>query len=391
VARVSKADLTASIGDLQNFQTRYAGTAGCEAAGAYLYAAFARLGLAVEYDAFTFNRNRYTSRNVVATLPGKVDASRIVIVCGHYDSYSNQASTLAPGADDDGSGAAAVLAIAGILAGQELGYTVKFICFSAEEWGLYGSDHYAQAAKAAGLNIQGVLNLDMIAYGPSSPASLDVVANSGSSWLADQYLAAASLYTTLEAKKLIFASWDYGDQSPFWSAGFSAICGIEKEEPANPYYHTTKDTLSTLNMDYATIVTKASLATVAVLAKPAAAIPPVPPVPPPSGLRARSQIVSSLYASVKTVVLDWAASAGTVAGYNVYRSDGARGSYVKRNAALLTGLTLRESLLDPATSYYYVVTAVDSQGRESARSNEAKDDGTAASATDVPGAARAER
>ena len=199
------------------------------------------------------------------------------------------------------------------------------------------------------------------------------------------------LYTTLGAKKLVFSSWDYSDQSPFWSAGYSALCGIEKEEPDNPYYHTTKDTLSTLNMDYAAIVAKASLATVAVLAKPVATIPPIPPVPPPSGLRARSQIISSLYASAKTVVLDWTASAGTVAGYNIYRSVGSRGSYVKRNAALLTGLTLRESLLDPATSYYYVVTAVDAQGRESAYSNEVRDDGSAAAAGDASGAARTER
>ena len=74
----------------------------------------------------------------------------------------------APGADDDGSGAAAVLAAAQCLrelldAGNTPTRTMRFVLFNAEEQGLVGSKVYARAAAAAGDRIAGVLQMDMIA------------------------------------------------------------------------------------------------------------------------------------------------------------------------------------------------------------------------------------
>jgi hypothetical protein len=171
VAQVSKSNLTADIQALQNFQTRYTSTAGCESAGTYLYNYFVQLGLPCEYDPFSFSSNRYSSRNIVATIPGRTTPAQEVVVCAHYDSYSNQSSSLAPGADDNASGTAAVMEIARVLAGTAFDFTVKLICFSAEEWGLYGSRHYAQTAKSQGEKILGVINLDMIAFSDTAPRS----------------------------------------------------------------------------------------------------------------------------------------------------------------------------------------------------------------------------
>ena len=272
VAQVSKSNLTATISDLQNFQTRYASTSSCETSGTYLYEAFVRLGIQAEYDSFRFYGNRYSTRNIVAAIPGKTAPDHEVIVCAHYDSYSDKASTLAPGADDNGSGTATVVEIARILSGQSAGfdYTIKFICYSAEEWGLYGSAHYAQEAKSRGENIIAVLNMDMIAY-PNAPSwNLDLVVNRNSEWLADRFSSAALSYDGLATRKYVDGSWKYSDQSSFWDNGYSALCEIEYEDSHNPYYHKTTDTLSTLNMDYATRVTRASLAAAAELAQPVA-------------------------------------------------------------------------------------------------------------------------
>jgi hypothetical protein len=272
VAQVSKSNLTATISDLQNFQTRYASTNACETSGTYLYEAFVRLGIQAEYDSFRFSNNRHSTRNIVAAIPGKTAPDHEVIVCAHYDSYSDKASTLAPGADDNGSGTATVVEIARILSGQSAGfdYTIKFICYSAEEWGLYGSAHYAQEAKGRGENIIAVLNLDMIAY-PNGPSwNLDLVVNRNSEWLADRFSSAALSYDGLATRKYVDGSWKYSDQSSFWDNGYSALCEIEYEDSHNPYYHKTTDTLNTLNMDYATRVTRASLAAVAELAQPVA-------------------------------------------------------------------------------------------------------------------------
>ncbi|MBE3071521.1 MAG: M28 family peptidase, partial [Acidobacteria bacterium] len=141
---VSSARLFDLIWGLESFQTRYASTSNCEASGTSIHSYFRQLGLQAESDYFTFGASNYTTSNIIATIPGRVAPDRVVIVCAHYDSYSTQAKTTAPGADDNASGTAAVMEIARILAGNEFDFTIKLIGFSAEEWGLYGSKHYAQ-------------------------------------------------------------------------------------------------------------------------------------------------------------------------------------------------------------------------------------------------------
>jgi hypothetical protein len=58
------------------------------------------------------------------------------------------------------------------------------------------------------------------------------------------------------------------DHAPFWDQGYSAMLGIEDYSPKNPYYHKTTDTFDTLNVDFATSVTKIALTVVADLAQP---------------------------------------------------------------------------------------------------------------------------
>jgi hypothetical protein len=368
VSLVSKANLTKNIQDLQNFQTRYASTTSCENAGTSLFNYFSALtALQTSYDSFAFG-GTYSSRNIVATLPGKSASDRVVILCAHYDSYSNDRYNLAPGADDNGSGTSAVMEIARIFSSYSFDFTVKFICFSAEEWGLYGSRHYAQAAKAAGEKIIGVINMDMIGYVDAAPEDVDVIVNSASEWLADRYLADAQRYAPLPTLKIISASFRGSDHSAFWDQGYFALCAIEDAGVPNPYYHKTTDTLSTLNMDFATSVTRASLACAADLAQPIATLPA------PAGVQARSQVLASLFSSSKTVVLTWQATSGQAVGYNVYRATASHGNYEKANSALLTTTMFVDRLLDAGTTYYYVVTAVDVQGLESNFSAEVRDD-----------------
>jgi len=71
-----------------------------------------------------------------------------------------------------------------------------------------------------------------------------------------------------------------------------------------------------------------------------------------------------------TVTLTWTASTSLVSGYNVYRSTTNGSNYAKINTALLTALTYVDSTVQNGT-YYYVTTAVDSSGDESADSNQA--------------------
>ena len=71
-----------------------------------------------------------------------------------------------------------------------------------------------------------------------------------------------------------------------------------------------------------------------------------------------------------SVALSWGASTSAVTGYNVYRSTVSGGSYSRVNGSLLGGLSFSDSTVTSGQTYYYVATAVDSSGTESAYSNE---------------------
>ncbi len=108
--------------------------------------------------------------NVVCTLPGAMPEarSRRYYVLAHLDSRAtepNDHETDAPGANDDGSGVAALLELARVLAVKHLDATVVLMATSGEEQGLFGARLHARA-NAEG--IAGVLNNDMIGD-PSGP------------------------------------------------------------------------------------------------------------------------------------------------------------------------------------------------------------------------------
>jgi hypothetical protein len=105
--------------------------------------------------------------NVYAVLRGTdpANAGRIVLVTGHYDSRdsdNNDTKGAAPGANDDGSGTAVSLECARVLSQHRFPATIIFLTVAGEEQGLYGSAHFAKMAKAAGWDLEAVLNNDIV-------------------------------------------------------------------------------------------------------------------------------------------------------------------------------------------------------------------------------------
>jgi Peptidase family M28 len=376
VALVSSSSLSAGVQTLQDFQTRYASTSNCDAAGEAIFASFSALGMdEVRFEPFGYTGGR-TSRNVVAEKTGSTYPDDIVVICSHYDSISPSATreTLAPGADDNASGTAAVIEAARVLAPYDFDFSLRFIAFSSEEWGLWGSRAHAAAARAAGERILGVINLDMIAYTDVIPEDLQIIVNEDSSWLADLFAAAGPHYGFVNATKMVDASIVYSDHSPFWDNGYPALLAIEDYPLDNPYYHQTTDTLDKLNLDFLTVSTRASVGLLAELAQPVRDGYPRTPV----GLAASTVVYSSLFNSLRAVRLTWTAQSDA-ATYNVYRTTYSHLGYVKLNGAPLAEPVFLDDAAAVNETYYYVVTAVGPAGLESNRSRELVL-GTAASA-----------
>ena len=122
-------------------------------------------------------KNELELKNVVATLKG-IDPSdnRIFLISAHFDSRAddnNDGIAVAPGANDDGSGIAAILELVRIMAKKEFSGTLIFTAVSGEEHGLFGSAHMASIAKSKNWNLIAMLNNDMIGNSSSNETLLN--------------------------------------------------------------------------------------------------------------------------------------------------------------------------------------------------------------------------
>lgn len=277
VAAVDETIYQSAIQDLEDLETRNARTSMFALACSNVQATMSGLGLETElqtYTALPWYGEEFTCWNVIGEKVGTEFPEEIYIICGHLDSTAGQpwqAEPLAPGADDNASGSSVVLEAARVMADMDFRYTVRFICFGAEEQGLCGSTYYAEQAAAAGEDIRGVINIDMILYAPSGWEILRVYYDDQSTALAQALDAAAATYVPeLEVEIDYQPGAAYSDHYPFWQNGYPAVQGSERRLSGNPYYHTTDDRLINY-MDYFPFPThcvKAAVATLATLAEP---------------------------------------------------------------------------------------------------------------------------
>ena len=114
--------------------------------------------------------------NVMATLKGSDPTDdRIFLVSGHIDSrVSNVMNRTddAPGANDDGSGTAAVIELTRVMAKAKFPATVIFLVVSGEEQGLLGAEYLATKAVEEKWNIEGILNNDIMGSNNSSETNI---------------------------------------------------------------------------------------------------------------------------------------------------------------------------------------------------------------------------
>jgi len=114
-------------------------------------------------DPFTFDYTANTtisSKNLVITKTGTLYPNTYVIICAHYDTING------PGVNDNGSGTSILLEAARILKDVPTDYSIKFIHFSGEEQGLYGSKHYANDVvyqnNSRNIDVKLVFNIDQV-------------------------------------------------------------------------------------------------------------------------------------------------------------------------------------------------------------------------------------
>jgi aminopeptidase YwaD len=245
--------------NLTSFGPRLTGTIACNLSAQYIYQTFQNMGLDVRYHNYT--DNTVSGCNIEATLHG-TDSGNIFLICGHYDSVA-----AGPGADDDGSGVAAVLAAAEVMRNYEFYHTIRFVTFSGEEQGMVGSRHYVEDAYTNNDTIFAVLNADMIGFAtsPTDGSKGKIYENDASEWIVTFTQLMSQLYYNDIGIELAPQGETWGsDHYYFWQYGYDAV--FYHEYHFNTYYHSANDTIERMKLSYSTRFTRLIIATLAAMA-----------------------------------------------------------------------------------------------------------------------------
>lgn len=328
--------------------------------------------------------------NVLATLKGSDPTDdRIFIVQGHIDSrvsnVMNRESD-APGANDDGSGTAAVIELARVMSKSQFPATIIFAVVSGEEQGLLGAEHLSEKAVAEKWNLEALLNNDIMGSNHSNETNIidntrvrvfseglpafqlaDKAANirqfgaenDGKARTVARYLKeVGERYVDKLEVVLVYRNDRYlrgGDHTPFVNRGFGAVRITEMNENYDHQHQDLRTEKGTEYGDYAKFMdfeylrknTAINAATLANLAK-------APAVP--------QQVTIEVRNLTNSTSLYWQApKSGKVKGYYILMRETYWPFWQKKIFTTKLGITLPYS----KDNYYFAVQSVSEDGNES--------------------------
>ncbi len=243
--RIDAGALRQTVFTLSAFPTRSTDHPNFPAVEQWMVDAFEAIGAEPRPMPFTMPTGK-TRHNIVA---GNLESGREIILIGaHFDSTSEDPLRLAPGANDNATGIAALLEVHRILAALELDREIVSVAFAGEEQDLRGSLACAEIAARDGWLIALMLNLDMLGVRPARPDAPMVIEFDQGNVIATNDAAArtfglraaelAAQHTTLATTHTDIWGSDY---MPFEAQGFPAI-GLYDGGVESPHYHSSTDT-----------------------------------------------------------------------------------------------------------------------------------------------------
>ncbi len=267
---ITKDLISEYLSTLVGFAPRATGTYGCQQTADYLKSQFQSNGLEVwvqDYTAFgnKWHPRLYTGQNIEGTLRGtQPDSDSCIIFNAHYDTVEETW-----GANDDGSGTAAVLAAAYALSHYDFIHDIKLVGFSGEEFGLLGSQAYAKTLHHQSKDIVVELNADMIGKATSAETGrqMGLSMTEDSTWVPE-------IFTYVNQTKNLDFTFNLGttdrdgqgwsDYFSFCEYGYETVSIWQSE--GDEYMHTWGDDLSNVNISYLVNMTRLIAGTLAVLA-----------------------------------------------------------------------------------------------------------------------------
>jgi Zn-dependent M28 family amino/carboxypeptidase len=237
------------------------------AAADFIEGSFSRAGLHPQRDSYEVRGK--ACHNIEAAIPGT--RPDVVLIGAHYDSVFGS-----PGANDNGSGVAALLALARRFAGKPAQQTLRFVAFVNEEppyflSGQMGSSVYAGRCKGRGDRISAMISLETIGYFSDAPHSqtypapglgvfyptvgnfIGFVSNVHSRALLRRSIALFRKHARIPSEGAALPSFipgvSWSDQWAFWQHGYPGIMITDTAPFRYPHYHSATDTPDKLDYD----------------------------------------------------------------------------------------------------------------------------------------------
>lgn len=152
-----------------SLEGRAVGSVGGGKARAYIQAAFSKKGLQMLGDTYeqpfevaVGSGSQVTGVNMVGVLPGTVDSDAYIVITAHYDHLGIRRGQIYNGADDNASGVAGLLALAGYFNQHPPRHSLLFVAFDGEEVGLQGAFAFLKNPPIPLDRMALNINLDMI-------------------------------------------------------------------------------------------------------------------------------------------------------------------------------------------------------------------------------------
>jgi len=234
-------------GQTHKILSRKAGDPGKDLAAQYIEEKLRSFGLSVSRQSFL-----HLGRNVIAIQYGSEFPDNYYIIGAHYDSYCFPGhGEIAPGADDNASGTAIVLEAARILSNYNVKSSIIYALWDMEESGYEGSKAHADYVDSLNMNVEGVVNIDMVAWDEDNDGKLIIALGGFEEFMneANQIIEKYNLETILRID-----GETVSDDASFYYKGYKSIGfwenGTDPDDDFNYYSHSSEDKFDKFNQEY---------------------------------------------------------------------------------------------------------------------------------------------
>lgn len=237
-------------------------------AAEFIERSFTQAGLRAQRQ--TYQIGEEACENIETEILGT--GSEVVVIGAHYDSVIGS-----PGANDNGSGVAALLALARRFAGKQGARTLRFVAFANEEYGRSQLEHmgswvYSKRSRDRGEHVSAMISLETIGYAsklagsqayplpglgaiyPNTGNFIAFVGNVSSRLLVRRALGSFRRVATVPSEGAALPGYVAGigwsDHWSFWEHGYPAIMITDTAPFRYSYYHAHTDTAEKLDYDF---------------------------------------------------------------------------------------------------------------------------------------------